>query len=100
MESRIDGLEPVNLGNPNEMTVNELLEQVIALTRVNPRVEYRPLPTDDPRRRKPDIGRARAMLGWEPKVDLRTGLAKTCAWFAEELRGTAAADDLVCEAAE
>ena len=88
MESDLDTLEPVNLGNPNEMTVNELLEHVVAITRRNPRVEYMPLPIDDPRRRKPDIARAKAVLGWEPKVDLRTGLQHTCAWFAEELAGT------------
>jgi nucleoside-diphosphate-sugar epimerase/spore maturation protein CgeB len=97
MEAEFGELEPVNLGNPNEMTVNELLEQVITITRRNPRVEYMPLPVDDPRRRKPNIDRAKAVLGWEPKVDLRTGLGLTCAYFAEAL-----ADDreLVCEAAE
>jgi len=85
MECDLDRLEPVNLGNPVEMTVNELLEQITAITRINPRVEYHPLPVDDPRRRQPDITRARTLLGWEPKVDLHTGLVATCAWFAAEL---------------
>lgn len=86
MESDVDGGEPVNIGNPNEMTVNELLQRIAAITRVNPRVIYRPLPIDDPRRRQPDISRARRLLGWEPRVDLHTGLTATCAWFAKELR--------------
>lgn len=85
MESEIDGMEPINLGNPNEMTVNELLDHVVALTGTGAGVEYRPLPVDDPRRRRPDISRAAALLGWEPRVDLREGLERTCAWFAEEL---------------
>ena len=85
MESDQDGLQPVNLGNPNEMTVNELLEQVVAFTGSSAPVEHRPLPIDDPRRRRPDISRAKAMLNWEPRVPLEKGLAATCAWFAEEL---------------
>ena len=86
MESEIDGLQPVNLGNPVELTVRELADRICALTGVRERVVYRPLPQDDPRRRRPDIGRARALLGWEPRVPLADGLAKTCAWFAAELR--------------
>ncbi|MGK6319412.1 UDP-glucuronic acid decarboxylase family protein [Sphingomonas sp. DT-204] len=101
MESdRFDGMEPINIGNPDEMTVNELLERITAITRVNPRVEYRPLPVDDPRRRRPDITRARRLLGWEPRVDLQTGLTRTCAWFAEELaQGTSPEElELTCAA--
>jgi nucleoside-diphosphate-sugar epimerase/spore maturation protein CgeB len=102
MESDIDGMEPVNLGNPNEMTVNELLRQIAKIMRVNPRIDYLPLPTDDPQRRRPDISRAKQMLGWEPKVDLHAGLVATCAWFAEELQdreqSRESAPELVCAA--
>jgi UDP-glucuronate decarboxylase len=76
---------PVNLGNPNEMTVNELLERVIALTGATAAVVYRPLPTDDPRRRRPDISRAREILGWQPQVSLERGLRATCDFFAAEI---------------
>ena len=88
MESDMDGMEPVNLGNPNELTVNELLQQILAIMQVHPPVLYLPLPTDDPQRRRPDISRAKELLGWEPKVDLHDGLVATCAWFAEELQVT------------
>jgi UDP-glucuronate decarboxylase len=85
MESDVaDG--PVNLGNPVEMTVSDLAERVLRLTGSRSRIVYRPLPADDPCRRRPDIGRARALLGWQPKVDLQQGLEATVAWFAEELR--------------
>jgi len=85
MEADIDGTEPVNVGNPVELTVRELAERVVALTGTSARVVYRPLPQDDPRRRRPDIGRAKALLGWEPRVALAEGLERTCAWFAAEL---------------
>lgn len=83
MES--DAAEPVNIGNPVELTVRELADRVVALTGTRARVVYRPLPQDDPRRRRPDISRAKALLGWEPRVTLAEGLEKTCAWFAREL---------------
>ncbi|WP_375286810.1 UDP-glucuronic acid decarboxylase family protein [Sphingomonas sp.] len=76
---------PVNLGNPNEMTVNELLTHVVALTGTVAAVTNLPLPQDDPRRRRPDIARAAELLGWEPRVPLSEGLAATCAWFGDEL---------------
>lgn len=78
-------MEPVNLGNPQELTVNELLAHVLKLTGTRAPVVNRPLPIDDPRRRRPDIGRAAALLGWSPRTPLAEGLAATCAWFAEEL---------------
>jgi UDP-glucuronate decarboxylase len=81
---------PVNLGNPNELTVSELVELVLEMTGSHSRVVQRPLPVDDPRRRKPDIGRAQALLGWEPKVDLRHGLEATIAWFSESQHRIAA----------
>ncbi|MBX9698341.1 MAG: SDR family oxidoreductase [Acetobacteraceae bacterium] len=73
----------VNLGNPIELTVAELVEQVMALTGSRSLVVRRPLPVDDPRRRRPDIGRAERLLGWTPRVRLETGLRRTIAWFAD-----------------
>nr|WP_295370718.1 UDP-glucuronic acid decarboxylase family protein [uncultured Sphingosinicella sp.] len=77
---------PVNLGNPNELTVSDLVRRVLALTGSDSQVVHLPLPVDDPRRRKPDIGRAQAILGWEPRVQLQQGLEATAAWFADEQR--------------
>ncbi len=88
MDSRdADGV-PVNLGNPNEMTIKELVKLVVQMTRTESEIVRRPLPQDDPRRRRPDISRARELLDWEPKTTLRDGLSKTIAWFAEEDRPT------------
>lgn len=75
---------PVNLGNPRELTVKELVDLVAAFTETRSRVVYRPLPQDDPRRRKPDIGRALELLGWQPQVDLEHGLEATIEWFEDE----------------
>jgi dTDP-glucose 4,6-dehydratase len=77
------GPEPVNLGNPSEFTVRELADIVLRLTGSHSPVVYRPLPTDDPRQRRPDISRARTLLGWEPKVELEEGLRRTIAYFRE-----------------
>jgi UDP-glucuronate decarboxylase len=73
---------PVNLGNPNELTVGDLVERVLRLTGSTSAVTYRPLPVDDPRRRRPDISAAKELLGWTPRVSLETGLRHTVAWFA------------------
>lgn len=70
---------PVNIGNPNEFTIAELVEVVRDVTGSDSTVEYRPLPSDDPRQRLPDISRARSELGWEPTVPLRDGLARMIA---------------------
>ncbi|MFN3943704.1 MAG: UDP-glucuronic acid decarboxylase family protein [Allosphingosinicella sp.] len=75
---------PVNLGNPVELTVSDLVERVLALTGSGSRTVYLPLPEDDPRRRRPDISRAKALLGWEPRIPLQQGLEATAAWFADE----------------
>jgi len=75
--------EPTNLGNPNEFTVRQLAERVLALTGSRSPIVERPLPVDDPRVRRPDIARARATLGWEPRVPLDEGLRRTI----EYLRG-------------
>ncbi|MBV0891469.1 SDR family oxidoreductase [Paracoccus sp. Z118] len=91
MEAEFDGMEPVNLGNPVEMTVNELLEQILGLAGGRMRVVNHPLPVDDPRRRKPDISRAQELLGWQPRVPLSEGLAATYAWFEAEV-GTCASE--------
>ena len=74
-------LGPVNIGNPQEITVLQLAEIVGELTGVSVSLEYSDLPTDDPTQRKPDITRAQSLLGWEPEVDLREGLLKTIEWF-------------------
>ena len=78
---------PINLGNPGEFTIRELAEKVIALTGSRSTLELRPLPADDPRQRQPDITRAREQLGWEPKVDLESGLRSTIAYFDRLLSG-------------
>jgi len=74
--------DPTNVGNPDEYTVRQLAEMVRELTRTSAPLVERPLPEDDPKIRKPDITRARTMLGWEPKVGIREGLQKTIDYFA------------------
>lgn len=75
------GVSPVNLGNPRESTMLELAEAVIRITGSKSRIEHRPLPKDDPVRRRPDISRAKELLGWEPTVSLEEGLAATVEYF-------------------
>ena len=77
--------EPTNIGNPNEFTVRQLAELVVELTGTKSPIEMHPLPTDDPKVRKPDITRAREMLGWEPTVALRDGVLKTIEYFRKLL---------------
>jgi len=72
---------PVNIGNPGEFTIRELAEAVIELTGAKSKMVMRPLPSDDPKQRRPDITLAREKLGWEPKIVLRQGLEKTIAYF-------------------
>ena len=76
---------PINLGNPNEVTMLELAERIIRLTNSKSRVEFRPLPTDDPERRRPDISVARARLRWQPTTQLEEGLRKTIGYFDQRL---------------
>ena len=76
---------PINIGNPGEFTMVELAELVIELTGSRSELVYEDLPTDDPRQRRPDITQARRHLGWEPRVELRAGLARTIDWFARDL---------------
>jgi dTDP-glucose 4,6-dehydratase len=80
--SRSDETRPVNLGNPAEYRVDELAALVVELTGGRSEISNGPLPEDDPKRRCPDISRARDSLGWEPKVGAREGLAKTIEWFS------------------
>src|SRR2546429_647897 len=78
---------PVNLGNPHEMTLLDLAKRILRLTGARSEIVFRPLPTDDPKIRQPDIARARALLGWEPRVDVDEGLRLTIDWFRRRLRG-------------
>jgi UDP-glucuronate decarboxylase len=77
---------PVNLGNPAEFTMRELAEEVSRAAGVEPRMRHCSLPQDDPKQRRPDISRAKELLGWEPTVSLRGGLKPTVAYFAERVR--------------
>jgi UDP-glucuronate decarboxylase len=88
---------PVNLGNPTELAISDLVERVLRLTGSSSKISYHPLPVDDPRRRRPDIGRARDLLGWQPKVRLQQGLEATAAWFEAELAETNLLADIAAE---
>ncbi|MVA38035.1 NAD-dependent epimerase/dehydratase family protein [Agrobacterium vitis] len=81
---------PINLGNPGEFTINELAEMVVGIVPTASSIVHRPLPQDDPHRRRPDISRARELLGWQPKIPLAEGLRHTADWFIATL-GTPAA---------
>jgi UDP-glucuronate decarboxylase len=88
MNAETDGIhEPVNLGNPIEFTIRELAEEIARQCDVSLEIDYRPLPADDPTQRQPDITRARRLLGWCPSVQLREGLERTIASFAERITG-------------
>jgi UDP-glucuronate decarboxylase len=76
---------PINLGNPEELTVRALAELVLDVTQSSSAIEHHPLPVDDPVRRRPDIGLAQRLLGWSPRVDLRDGMRRTAAFFRERL---------------
>ncbi len=76
---------PVNMGNPNEFTMNELAHLVIKLTKTQSKIIYRPLPSDDPKQRRPDIDLARSVMSWEPKIQLEEGLLKTIDYFRSVL---------------
>jgi dTDP-glucose 4,6-dehydratase len=84
--------DPVNIGNPDEITIGQFAEEIIALTGTNQKVVYKDLPVDDPKQRQPDITKARTLLGWEPKIDRKEGLKRTYAYFRslseDELRQT------------
>jgi UDP-glucuronate decarboxylase len=85
MDSPAHVTGPINLGNPSEMTIRMLAQTVVEMTGSRSQIEYRPLPSDDPRQRRPDITRAQLALGWSPSTGLRDGLAKTIAYFDDLL---------------
>lgn len=76
-----DYSDPVNIGNPNEISLKDFAEEVLKLTESNVQIVYRPLPTDDPKQRKPDISKAKKILSWEPKIERAEGLKKTYEYF-------------------
>ncbi len=81
--------QPVNIGNPNEFTVLECARRVLAVTGSNGKLRFEPLPQDDPKQRRPDISRARTLLGWEPKTDLETGLKLSLDYFRQAVAAEA-----------
>jgi dTDP-glucose 4,6-dehydratase len=81
---------PVNIGNPNEFTMLECARMVLKVTGSKSQIRYEPMPQDDPKQRRPDITKARQLLGWEPKVDLETGLRKSLAYFQQAVAEVAA----------
>jgi dTDP-glucose 4,6-dehydratase len=76
---------PVNIGNPSEITIKQFAEEICKLTGVELKVEYQPLPTDDPQKRQPDITKAKEILGWEPQVDRAEGLRRTLEYFKDKI---------------
>ena len=78
--------EPVNIGNPREMTIKQFAEEIIRIIGAKSKIEYKPLPVDDPKVRQPDISRARKVLGWEPKVEFDQGIKQTIEYFQERLK--------------
>jgi dTDP-glucose 4,6-dehydratase len=84
-----DTHDPVNIGNPHEVTIEQIARTIISLVGSTSRVVYRPLPQDDPKQRKPDITRARTILGWQPQVELEEGLATTVGYFKSKLTAEA-----------
>lgn len=87
-----DYVDPINLGNPDEITIEQFAKEIITLTNTNQKVVYKELPIDDPKQRQPDITKARTILDWEPKIDRKEGLKRTFAYFkslsAQDLRHT------------
>src|SRR4029077_5837180 len=78
--------EPVNIGNPREMTIKQFAEEILRITGARSTIEYKPLPEDDPKVRQPDITRAKKVLGWEPKVEFEEVVVKTIDYFREKLK--------------
>jgi UDP-glucuronate decarboxylase len=87
MDSAEDVTGPINVGNPSEFTMIELAENVLRLTGSKSKLIKMPLPADDPKQRKPDITKAKSVLGWEPKVQLEDGLKETIGYFRTLLEG-------------
>ena len=76
--------EPVNLGNPGEFTILEFAKLVIELTATKSKIAYHPLPQDDPKQRRPNISKARKLLHWQPRIQLKEGLDATIQWFKNQ----------------
>jgi dTDP-glucose 4,6-dehydratase len=89
--AKSDEHEPTNIGNPDEFTVLECAQVVLEVTGSSSKIRYEPLPQDDPKQRRPDIGKARRLLGWEPKIDLRSGLKMSLAYFRAAVQASRAA---------
>ncbi len=79
--------EPVNLGNPNEVSILDFAKEILDLSKSKSRIEFKPLPQDDPRVRRPDITRAKKLLGWEPKIERREGMRRTLEFFRNKVQG-------------
>ncbi|MFC1567289.1 UDP-glucuronic acid decarboxylase family protein [Thermodesulfobacteriota bacterium] len=88
MQSPDDVTGPLNLGRPDEFKILDLAQKIVELTNSKSEIVFKPLPTDDPKQRRPDITLAREILGWEPKIVLKEGLKKTIAYFEEVLQNT------------
>ena len=86
MKTPVEVTGPINIGNPVEFTMLALAQTVIELTNSRSRIVHRPLPQDDPKQRQPDITKAKELLAWSPRVDLREGLGKTIAFFEQMVR--------------
>jgi UDP-glucuronate decarboxylase len=86
MDSNDDFTGPVNLGNPNEFTIKELAEKIINLTNSKSELEFKPLPSDDPLQRQPDISLAKEKIGWQPQINLEDGLKRTIQYFDRFLK--------------
>ena len=82
----IDYLEPLNLGNPEEFTINDLAKKVIKITDSKSKIKHLSILEDDPKQRRPDISKAKKLLNWQPRIALDEGLKKTVAWFRQELK--------------
>jgi dTDP-glucose 4,6-dehydratase len=83
--SRAETHDPVNIGNPTEFTILECAHRVLKVTGSQSPITYKPLPQDDPKQRRPDISRARQLLGWEPKIDLEQGLKLSMDYFRQAI---------------
>ena len=81
-----DYVHPVNIGNPDEITMNEFAEEIIKLTGSKSKIVYKPLPTDDPKQRRPDITKAKEILGWQPKYSRAEGLEPTLKFFKSKIK--------------
>ena len=86
MQTPPDCIGPLNIGNPEEITINELAELILRITKSNSKIKYAPLPVDDPQRRSPDISLAREFLnGWHPLIPLEEGLKRTISYFKQKI---------------